>query len=104
MLGLSRTAATAAAVALACALLVAGGGLAFWRGMAAIERMTDRRHSGFSHWSGADCQRGGAVRTWIVWNGPRYVLLQEFRPPVSCSPPSATGALDVRGSSAPDDP
>ncbi len=41
MLGLSRSAVTAAAVALVCALLVAGGGLAFWRGMAAIERMTD---------------------------------------------------------------
>ena len=41
MFGLSRTAGTVAAAALACALLVAGGGIAFWRGMAAIERMTE---------------------------------------------------------------
>jgi uncharacterized protein HemX len=41
MIGLSRSAVTAASVALVCAVLVAGGGLAFWRGMAAIERMTD---------------------------------------------------------------
>jgi uncharacterized protein HemX len=41
MLGLSRTARTVAAAALVCSLLVAGGGVAFWRGMAAIERMTE---------------------------------------------------------------
>jgi hypothetical protein len=41
MFGLSRTAVTLAAAALVYSLLVAVGGLAFWRGMAAIERMTE---------------------------------------------------------------
>jgi hypothetical protein len=41
MLGLSRTGATVAGIALGAALLFAAGGIGFWRGMAAIERMTE---------------------------------------------------------------